>query len=640
MKRKRGFIILIILIILLLVPTVLAKTETTVTNGWRSYRSTLTTNGNNYTINANNVELKYTSQGEPIYDNNDGVLVIKKNGKGSLIPYDKCEITLNHKYCFLNKSYENNKIDINPQGKIVPAIYVKLVEYTYASTIEKTKTYERTAFNLHEKSDVTLSLKNVGDYTLTNVRVIETIPEGFKVTWMGSGWYKGDNNTIKYNTNILSGNTKKTKYTIQSIKYGEYTTNTKVMYNTPTESNVETNIASTTLKTIEPYTLKVELPTTALRDSRELFKMNITNNEDKTLVLKKLIITPPLNMPISEKKNLGKYNYQYKITNVKIAPKESKEFNLKATAVFVGTQTFSYKGEIELKGYTYNISGSKNITISTNKLDCFFTFEPASINFGETTKYEAELTNNDENNIFYEVNGTIITPTKNYTFYERNIKEQENKLVLLRTFTPPFSLKDENYTFIIKAAYRNGANQKYSCESEYQLLVSAASTLINWSIQTNQSIAKPGENITVQIIGENFLNNSLTEATALIKDESTTNKKIEIVSFKPLETKEIYTYKLTIPKSYSKNIFTITANLSFKNFTYTDSTEKSITITQPEMPATNNTANITTNPIPKTNQDNTSKNKSVKIIKIKDTIEQPPTGFINKLKYLFRSIFS
>ena len=141
---KRAVIILAVLV-LLLMPAALAVKEAKV-SGWYSYYDSFSFNGDEYSLKVINGEYVPEDEAQNTYA---GVLRIGRNDEKYLISLGECHKNINHSYCFVNKSFDREEVDIDSQGRLQPAIQVELIEYDYSSAVTITRVFETTKFALY-----------------------------------------------------------------------------------------------------------------------------------------------------------------------------------------------------------------------------------------------------------------------------------------------------------------------------------------------------------------------------------------------------------------------------------------------------------------------------------------------------------
>mgnify|MGYP006302931489 CR=1 FL=1 len=126
--KLRCVLLGLFIMMIILTPTALAVKEQEIADGWYSYNSIFDKGEYTYEIRSFGLE----NEGDGSEDGyEDGNILIKRTHPDELelkaiLPYDSCEENVDRRWCFLNASYDSEKVDIDPAGQLQPAVKIFL----------------------------------------------------------------------------------------------------------------------------------------------------------------------------------------------------------------------------------------------------------------------------------------------------------------------------------------------------------------------------------------------------------------------------------------------------------------------------------------------------------------------------------
>ncbi|MCF7799342.1 hypothetical protein K9M74_05565 [Candidatus Woesearchaeota archaeon] len=622
--------IIILGLFAILLPGAVAVSEAKV-SGWYSYYETFNFNDHEYSVRLMSGEFRPT---DDEHNQNGGTLRIGKDDDKVIISIGTCDVNENRSYCFLNKSFEKDNILIDDQGALQPAIHIQIMEYDYSSKVDVTRTFEKTKFSLYEIGTVEITVQNSGDYPITNARITEEIPEGFEIEWHESTFFQSANNKLQSTFNLYPNKVWSAKYKIKGISYNtkeSYTT--QLMYDSEDGTDIKKSSSSATIEVLEPYIMQTTLPTTIKRDQPTEFEFKITNNENEELTVNNLRIYVPLSLFIRGQSNLNTYAFNTLGTTTTLQPKETKRFTIRIGTPFVGNFGIMYEGDLSVKDKAYEFSGTKNITVETDGLNCYFSFNEPTIQAGRKLQFTANLKNVGDLDDYYAINGTIHTAFEDIPFTIPNIFREGAKIIHNQRYQMPFSTKDKEYPFTITATYQTEAGQKFTCKEENNYLVKGAENILGFDIFVSADKPAPGDDINLVITASN----EITEDIYDIKLE-TTSEDAEIIqgiqkkkiNYLGSETKEeMYSLTIHIPEAYQKEKIEVITTGIVDSHNYTDSITTSIPIQLPTQDDNEVADEIKDDAVEETTRNSTTAKSNSKNTDTNE--EEAPEGFLAKL---------
>ncbi len=578
MKRV---LLLVLILGLLLVPPALAVKEAKA-SGWYSYVDSFTFNGADYTLKLMGGEY---IPGDDEQNAEGGTLRVGKDDEKVIVSLGSCHENINHSYCFFNKSFEREEVEIDSEGRLQPAIEIEFTEYDYSSDVTVKRTFEKIKFALYEAGEVNVVIENTGDHPMMNIRLSEVMPEGFEVAWHQSDVLQVENE-LKATFNLYPGNTWSTKYRVKGVAYNKSSYKTTILYDAEDGINLEKESTSATLEVLQPYTVAVKLPTKVERDELAEFTITITNNENEELNIDNMRVYIPLSLGISGKTGLNLYAYNVLGYEGALDPKEVKNFVVRLNTPFVGSYSIVYKGDIEVKDETYNFSGVKDMAVTTMGMNCYFTFNQPTLQAGRNLQYTVVLENLGNLDDYYSINGTIHTPFEDIPFFIPSLFRNDFETVINKRYQMEFSKEDKEYPFSIEATYRTEAGQEFSCEEENDYLVKGAENVLDFDIFISADKPSPGDDVNLIVTVGNELAEDIYDITLF---SNTTDGEIvqgirekQIGFLASQEKEEMYTITVHIPEDYEKDKLEVLTTGIVDSHGYTDIESTIIPIKLPE----------------------------------------------------------
>lgn len=604
-----------ILLILVCASAVHASDETKVANGWYHYQEKFTSGDDEYSFMLADATTS---------DMNEGKILLKKNNERFVINIHECEETVHHKYCFHNKTFEGSKVDIDGKGQLQPSVQLEFIEYTYSNELEVSRTFEKTSFNIKETSDVTITVKNPTDQVIKNIRLFEEVPEGFVIEYKSVGFTRLDNTLINTFT-LYPGSEWTGEYRVRAEGYVRDKYQTEIKYDTINESDQIAKSKEVELVVSTPFTVTYSLPESVGRDDKIDFILNIKNNEDKAITLTDISIDIPLGIIPTSYTGLykGKYN-QFSASEVRIPSGETKSFTVKNNAPLVGMFDIDYEGSINTKGFDISFSNKTSFSVTTEGLNCYFHFEDASIISGQYIEYDAYAKNNDDNDQYYNITGTISSELgEDYSFSVPVLLQGDEKKILYDRVITPYSPVDKTYNFSIEATYKTEYNQEFSCKTWSTVLAKKGDSIITFNSSINRTNVTLGKSAIVSTAITNLLDSELPAFTITDEINGVTTTGITSNTFNQLSPNEYintYIYTITVPETYEKDTITINTTIVFPTINITQFNSQIIKVLNPYVKP-NSTVNTTTNATePKTT---TQPNSTIQPEKKKPIITSP-----------------
>lgn len=614
---------MIILILLASIASAADVKDKEIADDWFYYKDVIEKDGSTYNLRAVNAE-----GGESA----DPFLHLNKNDSLKMqIPYGTCEITDAYKYCFDNLSFEEEKVDIDPNGNLQPAIYVRLIEFDLSPHIEIEREFEKTSMSMFEETEVIITVENIGNINLYNLRLNEVVPEGFEIVSSEQG-LQYTNNTAYATFNLLEGKewTRKYKLKANTFEDGEY--KTSIVYDTDEKKNLEIESKNQKITVVDPYELTyTEFKKAIDTKTRVKFEITIENTDDEPISVENLEVTVPLGMSHILPNKMSKkepYNYEYSGT---VDEGDTEIIGVSAFAPWEGNFTFNFAGAIIVKGERFSFRKEATAKIETEGLNCFFKFNNLTATAGQKIKYTAYIKNNDDITL-YNINASINTLDGETEFNYNSITQDEENLILTKEILLPFSLEDSDYNFNITGTYNTDSGQEFNLECDQEYKAKKAKKLINLILESNNTEAKRGDSVEITVKTENALDTRVDGIT-VYQDQGDESEKIEYLLGG--RSKTAYTYIIKIPDKEESD------KLSFKTFVeveehgYKDSETIDIVVTDPYVSQDDSSQDNGEDSNANSNSDDDNNNNNNN-----SETEEEPDGFFAKIIYLIKTIFS
>lgn len=276
----------VFMLVVLALPVSLAVQTTTIIDDWIPYEYSFSHGENKYSIRGANAQVE---------DEEVGFIIIKKNDESGIhVPWNSCETTDAYKYCYVDRSFDNNKIDIDPQGQVQPALRVLIENFKDEKGVSVSRSFSSTNLFYDQETEVSITVTNTGDVAL-NLSLLEPVPQGFEIKSYNK-FTKGKANTLSTEFILFPGGTWNAKYVLRAISYVSESYQTTVTYIPTRESGEEQTMQSsaTTLSVQAPFALTEAIGSTSLdiRDEQS-YTITIKNTEDEDIVVNEITLKYP-----------------------------------------------------------------------------------------------------------------------------------------------------------------------------------------------------------------------------------------------------------------------------------------------------------------------------------------------------------
>lgn len=616
--------ILVLIIILLCLPAVFAESSTTIKDGWIAYYSTFTSGGDEYNIRSINAHYS---------DPEDSLIAIRKNGElVSQVKFDQCETTIDHKYCFVDRSFDSSLIDIDSKGNLQPALKIKLVEYSYSDGLEISRTFSKNSLYLNEKAEVEMIVKNTGDYPIFDIVVNEPVPETLQIVSFDERLLRTGNN-LKGTFNLYPGGEWSAKYSLRGVLYNTSETySTSVNYLPENREEVQTKSSSSgTISVISPYNIGATISSSSIDiNGKVTYTLTITNKEDVAIYARDIEVVVPSNLNRIIKSELSKENYvTYIDEESKIGVGETQTYTIEGYINYAGAYEFSYSGKVSAKGYPYSFSGSHDLEVVTDGISCSVMTNNSNIDSGESYEY-AVIVNNNDDEAFYEIQGES---NKGDIVYVENMpKKTKNQVINITDKAKVYFEKTAN-NISFNGKYRTVNNQWFDLNCEKIFNVNPAQRIVYLHLSTNKQTLNRGENISITAIVENLMDTAANNVVI------STDSRTEIISIAGNSNSTLSPFVIAVPELYNKSAFNATINVEIPSNDYSDSFVVELTVDNPYVPESTSTE--TGNNDSSTQQDDNSQESGSDdaLLITKKEKDTNNMGFFEKLKYLLKSVF-
>lgn len=607
---KKVFIWLLILTILL--PGVFASTSSTIHDGWIKYKDTITHDGQTYTIISSNVHLD---------EEKDGKLLIKHEDKRYIVYFNDCIIDELYEFCFVNRSFSEEGVDIDDKGNLQPAIKIKFTKSTLATTITKTKTFTQTTFLVDDTAEVTITLKNEGDIDITNIVVNEIVPSNFEIV---KSDYKSKFADNEFSTilNLYSGSEWTTTYTIKAIRPEDVTYGTNITYDTVLKNGTTELFGSTNLKFDESHTIiEPTIKESYIREDKDKFILSLTNKETENLIITRLKMTVSPLTTVTNKKNLRETLIRtYYTDELVIEPGDTQTFELDVKFNVVGDNKLTYELEFKIRDEEYVYNKIYNTSTNLENLQCYFEV-PEIVLAGHNILYEVFIENLAEET-FYEIEGNYSSFDKQETFNIPNIYQKGKEKIGQGETLIPFSLKKQNFSLNISAKYRTVDKQYFYCDKQQELIATPAEKLLELKTKFKDESVQRNKTVNLTITLENLLDTRINETIEIYFHSK--EGKAESVSINKLTTEKELNVEFFIYELVRSEIANITTTIKIQKLNnYTDKILTSIEISNPY------TGNITIEKLEK---------NIIQELKEKETTKEK-MNFVEKIISYFKNFF-
>lgn len=606
------FSVSLLLLCIIAANNVSATSDVTVFNGWVAYNGDITYKDTTYSIVASNVHLDDETQGK---------VLIKKNADRFVILFGQCVSDTLYTYCFENRSFDREEVDIDNQGNLQPALKLKLIESSLATKVEKTKTFSKAALNVDDKVEVTLTITNTGDNIISNAKITEIVPNNFKIIKSTHPFYE---NTAEVNFNVYPGNTWSMTYTIEAISAQDVTYETAFSYESIEGKKEETFGEKKLTFNVDHKFTANKLQKSYTRLDKDSLSLTLENKDtvDITLDTIEVTVSDP-SMVSSLKKIFQKSFFSYANNNpIVVKPGESQVVKIDLAFNYVKNYTIEYEAKVHVRDQIHEYNDSIEIEVPLNGISCEFDI-PNTVNASSKVPYTISISNSNQE-AFYEIEGNYEIANEKSTYELKNINRDASVIVKRGEVVIPFSLEEKKIILSQKAQYRTVDNQYFLCENSQEITIIPATHIIKLDAEFTKK--RTQRNSTEILVVE--LTNLLLEPIKNIEVTFTSDENSATGFILP-ELMDTYTKEIEVSlNEYLPDKSTsITTNINVPSYTYVDSVSSSIEITNPYV------GNVTI--VPEKNE--TQKITIEKITEIDNAKKK--LRFFDKVKLFFANFF-
>ena len=470
MKRSMSVLLVLAILFLSLVLSqqVSAVDTIALTDGWHEFVTNSTFSGEQYFI--------YGSADAMSQDDNDGTLFIKHDDDIILVGFGKCTTKDLYTYCFINKSFENDKITPGPGISLLPALEYSITKIDYSSQLSISKSFSTTTPHINDVVEATTTITNTGNTALSSISFEEVLPRGFVFS--------------SYDRDLLlSGD--KLVATIYSIKPGESWSVTydliakeKLDVTQRSVSSVDFSVPelSSNINEVEyeefnvqtPFTYDVKLSSGSVsRTSPVDYSFSISNNEERDLPLS-FEFNLPGDLEFTSYDNLSRSGNVFSFDDV-IKSKESLSFTVSFLTPFSGDYDLSFDGFIVVDEFTFPLKDSSKLNVNAKGLVCSLTCDQTILYAGEDQFCDISITNPSEN-AYYNIEGLFSTPKKITNLSLVSIAPGKTRFLYNETISTDSFVSSQRYEVLFNATFETSRKEKFTCYSSQFFTMKKKST--------------------------------------------------------------------------------------------------------------------------------------------------------------------
>jgi uncharacterized repeat protein (TIGR01451 family) len=551
---KYKTLLLLIISYLLLANFVSAKE---IFNGWKN-------SGDNFTLEGYDFKIIYFKENEKLITDFDSVSIISSLGD--------CNERENIKVCLDAVDY-SDKAKYKSGGIILPGLNIRIYKLEAELTVERS--VSNTNINLNDKTEIDVTIKNIGDKEVENIIYEDVFPESFIIT--SSSLKSFTSSKVKWRGSLLPDKEKKFSYTIQARDFASYDSIAVVRYNT--NKKIESN--KVTINVNKPYEVITSLtPNNPDVNEDTVYKIEITNSvtfDDLKINLEVRIPKYADFYGYSQgfEKDDHKLVYRSSIPagnkeelEIKIIPTEKNEYNI-STIIQMTLGNNKFK---EVLSESFGVGVSNVVPIITIK--------PVIVRSFDFVNISVDLKNreNEDVNVNAKIESTLF---KNKEIKNKSISAASVYNMLDKSITAPLVNKISYFKVKVLGDYIGPADKQLEFYTERLLKVEPREKTVEIIQEFNESVKK-GQNLTVNIYVKNLKNQDLDvnlvdaiPAGFLYRGERTKE-----FTLKRNEKKKAYSYNLSIPMDFKENKFKFVTKLSIKSDDgiYSDTREAEVTV--------------------------------------------------------------
>jgi len=473
-------------------------------------------------------------------------LNFKMDDMGGMLLVGECETRDDIKYCFE---------DVN-----LPQIKVVITSLEPDITIDRS--FSTITPNLNENIEVTVTLKNNGDEAATNIKYIDSYPNGLTLF--------SNQNTFTWEGNINIGEEEKFAYTIRAEDIISFDSIAKLSYKF--EGKEKTKKSSTaSINVRKPFAINDSISTEAA-EKGEIVVYNITilnKDESNKLSVENLEITLPAQIDLVVASNELKIEGNKLTFKGAIEKKETKTIFVRVTASRVGQFSISASTNLKISDKSFKEELKKSFTVGSSLILPILEL-PAQVKSNSPYSAYIALKNygkEEIKNIKFKVEGDLFSAITD----KKDIQPGTTYEVFKKTLTSPYLKEDHRFNIKISGSYISPSSGKsYTFEKSAQMIGTAPPNIIDIIRELNKHEFYPGDEIKITIKLKNQKNTIINEVDVsdIFPKEIRSSLKGDITGYidalNPNEEKEIYSYSLTVPTDYTEDEIEFKTTLNAK----------------------------------------------------------------------------
>lgn len=506
-------------------------------------------------------------------------ILLQQGENEFVISYNECAISVDglEKFCFVTSDYIDcqrgdytcKAVDGQPDdwccpydvnhvrfdaGHAVWAAYLEFWDITPIITVNRQA--EPSVIKLNEHSTVTLTFENTGDQAITNAHYVETIPEGFSIKNHPAMEKSGNKLLLSFTLN--PGAKKTYKYTVEPSEYvsgDPFTGNLTYMFE---ESPQEVIPKQFTIAVPIPFTITHKLSASKTEvDEDVTYTYTLKNNDGKSPMDLALQFTIP---GLVKTKPDVDDDLSWEGT---LEKEETKEFAFTLHPTKTGRYGVTSEATMHVNDEEFSSKVQDTLAVELAALAPEIRVSKEPLKGGQQFVLRLLLHNTNEETPFYDISGHLSGGSiDNRLVTRHSIAPGEYPVLLETNLSAPD--EDGTLTFTWEGTYKTRAGERFNFSTTKSVKVIPLASTYEITQKLNSTDVHPGDTITVVVSVKNrqgeYRTVSVTDTFpggAVVKN----GVREKEMSLKKDETREAYTYEVTIPESYQGAVFTITTQV-------------------------------------------------------------------------------
>ena len=461
-------------------------------------------------------------------------LNFRVDGFGGLMNLGECETKDNIKYCF--EDVDSSRVRVSIES-LEPDISIE-------------RSFSTKSPGLNEEIIVSVTLKNSGEKSATDVHYLDQYPLGLKVY--------SSSNSGEWQGRISANEEESFKYTIKAQEITSFDSRATLTYSF--DGNQKTkNSDTTTIEVEKPFTLEHHISTEAgERNEILIYNLTITNNDESSrLDINSLIINLPSKITLISKSSTLKEKDNALTFTGTLDKKQSKSFNIKVKSSRSGKFTIKTTSDLEISGKTFKEDIEKEFSIGLSDIQPILEMDE-EVKSNSPYNLNIAIKNYGKEDII-DVNIALETDLFGDITDKKVVSAGNTINILKNTLTSPYTEEDKTYDVKISGSYISSTGRTYTFEKSAQLKVLAAPKVIKIIKEIDPEEAYPGDEIKITIKVKNLKDTAINEidvSDAFPKEirSSLLGKVIGVIdTLNPNEEKKAYSYSVVIPEDYAED---------------------------------------------------------------------------------------